>query len=105
MIAREWRCHCPIRHRIGFLEHLDATGVSECRSLPGFLGYQILERDLGPELEITLVTYWRSVEDIVAFAGQDITRARLYPDDAHFEITPDQEVRHYSVLAQETPES
>jgi heme-degrading monooxygenase HmoA len=103
MIAREWRCRCPIPHRDGFLVHLDATGVRECQALLGFRGYQILERDMGLEVEITLVTYWRSAEDIAAFAGQDITRAKLYPDDATFEITPDREVRHYLVLAQDNP--
>jgi len=77
--------------------------VRECKSSPGFLGYQILERETGEEVEITLVTYWLSAGDITAFAGLDITKARLYPDDTAFEITPDHEVRHYSVLAQDIP--
>lgn len=101
MIAREWRCRCPCRHRNGFLEHLDATGVRECQALPGFRGFQILEREMGAEVEITLVTYWRAADDIAAFAGKDISKARLYPDDEAYEIVPDHEVRHYTVLAQE----
>lgn len=105
MIAREWRCLCPSRHRDDFLEHLDATGVRECQSTPGFQGFQILERTLGPRVEITLVTYWRAAADIVAFAGEDISKARLYPDDEAYEIVPDHEVRHYAVLAQEIPQA
>ena len=103
MIAREWRCRCPSRHKEGFLEHLDATGVRECQALSGFWGYQILERTLGPEVEITLVTYWRAAADITAFAGEDISKAKLYPDDEAYEIVPDREVRHYVVLDQEIP--
>ncbi|MBA4357672.1 MAG: antibiotic biosynthesis monooxygenase, partial [Desulfovibrio sp.] len=27
MIAREWKCLCPRRHREGYLKHLELTGV------------------------------------------------------------------------------
>lgn len=103
MIAREWRCRCPKVHRDGFLKHLGATGVSECTALPGFRGYQVLEREQGGEVEITLMTFWRSLADVSAFAGEDIGQARLYPGDEAFGITPETQVRHYSLLAQGFP--
>ncbi len=103
MIAREWRCLCPAEHHDGFLAHLDATGVRETSSLPGYRGHQILERYVEGGVEITLVTYWDSLESITAFAGEDIGRARLYPGDEAFGITPDQDVRHYRVLSSSLP--
>lgn len=101
MIARTWRCRCPLEHRDGFLEHLDATGVRECAGLPGYLGHQVLERDLGAKVEITLVTYWRSMQDVAAFAGADPSRARLWPEDEAYGIDSDLEVRHDRVLSQD----
>ncbi|MGE4292889.1 MAG: antibiotic biosynthesis monooxygenase [Desulfovibrio sp.] len=100
MIAREWRCRCPKSQREGFLAHLRSTGVKDTSATPGFRGEQILERDQGNTVEITLISYWNRLEDIVAFAGEDIAMARLYPGDEAFEIVPDHTVRHYEVLEQ-----
>ncbi|OLN31287.1 hypothetical protein DVDV_0075 [Desulfovibrio sp. DV] len=105
MIAREWKCLCPGKHRDGFLKHLYATGVAETSVLPGFCGYQILERELEGEIEVTLVTYWTSLEDVQAFAGEDIGRAVLYPGDDVYEIVPETVVRHYEVVGAGWPES
>lgn len=104
MIAREWKCLCPSRHRDGFLKHLYATGVAETAVLPGFCGYQILERELDGDVEVTLVTYWTSLEDIQAFAGEDIGRAVLYRGDDVYEIVPETVVRHYAVVDRRLPD-
>jgi heme-degrading monooxygenase HmoA len=100
MIAREWKCLVPCRHRDGFMAHLYATGVAETSALPGYCGYQILERELAGDMaEVTLVTYWGSLEDVKAFAGEDIGVAVLYPGDEVYEIVPETVVRHYGVVA------
>ena len=103
MIAREWKCRCPLRHRDGFLRHLQATGVAETSTLPGFAGYQILERECTDGVEVTLVTYWASLQAITAFAGEEIGRAVLYPGDEAFEIVSETEVRHFRVLEAQWP--
>ena len=99
MIAREWKCQLPRRHRDCFMEHLYATGVAETSALPGYRGYQILERELPDDVaEVTLVTYWGALEDIKAFAGEDIGVAVLYPGDEVYELVPETVVRHYAVV-------
>ena len=98
MIARQWRCLCPKDHCTGFLAHLRETGIAESSALPGFLGHLILTREPGEMVELTLITYWESLSDIEAFAGKDISRARLYPRDQAFGIEPDLEVKHYTVI-------
>lgn len=105
MIAREWKCLCPTRHRQGFLEHLERTGVREAKETPGYLGHQVLERldqacQAGRSgcVEIGLTTYWESWEAVRAFAGDALERAVLYPGDEKYEIVPDKHVRHYDVL-------
>ena len=48
--------------------------------------------------EVTLITYWPTRESIIAFAGQDIEVAKLYPEDNEYELDPDTFVRHYEVI-------
>lgn len=110
MIAREWKCLCPTRHRQGFLEHLARTGVREARETPGYRGHQVLERmeqtcPAGRSgcVEIGLTTFWDDWEAVRAFAGDDPHRAVLYPGDEKYEIVPDKHVRHYEVLEHMTP--
>lgn len=67
MIAREWKARCPQRHKAGFTEHLRRTGVHDATATPGFLGAQILVRDIGDNVEFTLITYWDSLAAITAF--------------------------------------
>lgn len=109
MIAREWKCLCPTRHREGFLVHLERTGVREARETPGYQGHQVLERldktcPAGRSgcVEIGLTTFWESWEAVRAFAGDDFDHAVLYPGDERYEIVPDKHVRHYEVLESET---
>lgn len=83
---------------------MDLTGVQECAALPGYLGHQVLERTVEGLVEITLVTCWRSMEDIAAFAGDDPSQARLYPGDEAFGIIPEPQVRHDVVLEQFMPD-
>ena len=105
MIAREWKCLCPTRHRQGFLEHLERTGVREARQIPGYQGHLVLERlDMACHagrsgcVEIGLTTFWETWEAVRGFAGDDPERAVLFPGDERYEIIPDKHVRHYEVL-------
>lgn len=82
---------------------MDLTGVQECAALPGYLGHQVLERELTDMTEITLVTYWRTMNDITAFAGENPSLARLYPGDELYGIIPEPLVRHDVVLEQAMP--
>ena len=44
-----------------------------------------------------MISLWRDVDSIRAFAGEDFTRARYFTEDEHYllEMTPD--VIHYQV--------
>lgn len=98
MIAREWKCRVPKENTDAFIAYLYATGVKDTSSTPGFKGAQIFRRDIDGKHEITLLTYWDLLASIKAFAGTDINRARLYPEDHHYAIEPELTVQHYEVL-------
>ncbi|MEX2473723.1 antibiotic biosynthesis monooxygenase [Marinobacter sp.] len=98
MIAREWKCRVPEVHAEGFTAYLYKTGIKDSSATPGFLGAQILRRSLAGKVELTLLTYWDKLESIKAFAGNDISQARLYPEDEVYELEPDLSVQHYEVI-------
>lgn len=98
MFAREWIARCPRHQKEKFIEYLYQTGVKDTSATSGFRGTQIFTRDLDNKSEIKLITYWDSLDSIKAFAGDDITVARLYPEDHQYELEPDDFVTHYEVV-------
>lgn len=98
MYAREWKCKVPLDKKAGFIDYLYETGVRETSELPGFQGVQIFQREADGKAEITLITYWDALSSIEAFAGDDIGKAKLYPEDAKYDLEPELIVRHYEVL-------
>lgn len=98
MIAREWKCRVPEAQNEGFTGYLHETGIKDSSATPGFLGAQIFRRSLTAKIELTLITYWDCLESIKAFAGDDISLARLYPEDEVYELEPDFSVQHYEVI-------
>lgn len=98
MIAREWKCRVPETYSEGFTGYLYETGIKDSSSTSGYLGAQIFRRSLIGKVELTLITYWDELASIKAFAGDDISQARLYPEDEVYEIEPDLSVQHYEVI-------
>ncbi len=98
MIAREWKCRVPLVHSEGFTAYLYETGIKDSSATPGYIGAQIFRRALQDRIELTLITYWNDLESIKAFAGEDVEQARLYPEDAVFELEPELTVQHYEVI-------
>ncbi|MCV2401979.1 antibiotic biosynthesis monooxygenase [Marinomonas sp. C2222] len=99
MIAREWKARCPKQHVQGFIDYLYQTGVKDTSGTAGFKGAQIFQRELPDGMsEVTLVTYWINYDVIVAFSGENISVAKLYPEDDFYLLEPDTFVRHYEVI-------
>ncbi|MCJ8300150.1 MAG: antibiotic biosynthesis monooxygenase [Pseudomonadales bacterium] len=99
MIAREWKAKCPKEHEEGFISYLYQTGIKDTSATQGFVGAQIFNRDtdISDEVEITLISYWETLECIKSFAGENINIAKLYPEDEQYHLKPDSHVIHYKV--------
>jgi heme-degrading monooxygenase HmoA len=98
MIARVWACRVPAALADGFAAHLQVTGVAETAATPGNLGAEVLRRTEGGTAHFLMISYWDGYASIRAFAGEDIERAWLHPDDTRFELDPDLRVSHYEVV-------
>ncbi|MBD2099591.1 antibiotic biosynthesis monooxygenase [Leptolyngbya sp. FACHB-261] len=105
MIERRWHGKVPQHLSESFFHHLIDTGVRETIQISGNLGARILKNENDGWVHFVLVTFWRSIEDITAFAGQDISKAVLYPEDEKYELVPDLHVEHYEIVEDFQPQA
>jgi heme-degrading monooxygenase HmoA len=99
MIARTWH-GVVLREQAGaYRAYLLRTGVPDYKATPGNLGVYVLQRLEGPHAHFLLMSLWDSLESIRAFAGENVERARYYPEDAAYLIEMEPTVTHYEVLA------
>ena len=101
-IARTWRGRTRVVDYDAYLTYLNETGVATLRATPGNERVLILRRRDGEEAEFWVISLWRDMESIRAFAGDDPTRARYFPEDEKFllELSPD--VVHHEVAVDES---
>ena len=98
MIARSWRGWIRTEDTAAYIAYVNETGIDEYRATPGNQGAWILTRDLGDgRTEMVTLSFWDSREVIEGFAGQDIDRAKYYPDDDRYLIDRENTVTHYEV--------
>jgi hypothetical protein len=78
------------------VDYVSSTGLVAYRSATGNLGACIAVRDLDDErAEIVTLSWWKDKQSIVAFAGNDIDRARYFPEDDRYLLTRPETVQHY----------
>ena len=103
MIARAWQGTVRSEQAAEYGEYLRKTGVEDLEATEGNRGVFVLRRVEGDHTHFVLISLWRSRNDIRAFAGEDIERARYYPEDADYLLELAPHVTHYEVLVQPEP--
>lgn len=99
MICRMWHGITARSNADAYAAFLEQRAVPDYRSVPGNLNVAVLRRD-EPELtHFMTVTYWESEESIRAFAGDDLLKAKYYPEDRDFLLEFEPEVQHFVVTA------
>ena len=98
-VIRTWTGVIRTDDRDDYRDYIAATGLDGYRSTPGNIDAWMLYRDrTDGTTEVVTVSLWESHEAIRGFAGDDITVARFYPQDDHYLIERDLEVKHYEVV-------
>jgi hypothetical protein len=101
MIMRIWRGVVATDRLVEYVRYIEETGLAEYAEVPGSEGAQLVTRDLGASrTEVMTVSWWDSLTSIRGFAGDDIERAKYYPEDDNFLLERDDRVRHYVVAGQ-----
>ena len=98
MIARLWHGAVPAAKAEAYARYLEQTGLPDYRATPGNRGVRVLRRTEGHVVHFLLVTFWESFDAIRAFAGDDVERARYYPEDEDFLLELEPTVVHYEVI-------
>ena len=62
-------------------------------------GVFVLTRREGKVAHFVFLSLWESLEAIRAFAGDDLEKARYYPEDRDFLLELEPTVTHYEVAA------
>lgn len=102
MITRIWHGRTRREKSETYARFLRERAIPDYRSTPGNLSVHVLRKDDGEVTHFMTVTQWESRRAIEAFAGNDIARAKYYPEDAEFLLEFEPEVQHYEVVGSET---
>lgn len=76
-------------------ELVTETVLPSHEELPGYLGSQLLRRDVGEEVEFLVITGWESYDAIRGFAGDDYDRATIPPEAEKLLARFDPRAIHY----------
>lgn len=98
MIARQWHGRVRTVQADEYYAYLQRTGLSDYASTPGNRGVFVFRRAEGDVTHYLLTTLWESWEAIRAFAGEDLERAKYYPEDEEYLLEREPTVTHYEVL-------
>jgi len=71
------------------------------REVEGYVGARLFEREMDGGVEVVVITYWRSLDSIRKFAGDDIERAVVSDEIVPLLLCYDQRVRHYDVVVED----
>ncbi len=97
MIARTWRGATRAADAERYADYVARTGLAGYRSTPGNRGAWLLHRTVGGRAEFLTLSLWDSLDAIRAFAGDDVERARFYPEDDAFLVDRELTAAHWEV--------
>jgi heme-degrading monooxygenase HmoA len=95
-----WHGRVPATKAAAYREFLNRRAVPDYRSVPGNISVQILERTEQEMTHFVTLTTWENLDSILGFAGDDIERAKYYPEDESFLVEFEPTVVHYRVVGQ-----
>ena len=97
MIARVWTGRTKAEDYDTYLAYLEESGVAALHATPGNRGVMVLRRHEGDQAEFSIMSFWDSLDDVKAFAGEDVDAARYYPEDERFLLEFAPRVKHFEV--------
>ena len=97
MIARLWTGRTKAEDYDTYLAYLEESGVAALHATPGNRGVMVLRLLDGDQAEFSVMSFWDSLDDVKAFAGEDVDAARYFPDDERFLLDFPPRLKHFEV--------
>ena len=104
MIVRMWHGRVPTSKAKTYREFTNSRAIPDYQSVPGNQSVYVLERQEGAVTHFITLTFWDSLDAIRGFAGEDVERAKYYPEDSDFLLEFEPTVVHYEVVGQSRSE-
>jgi heme-degrading monooxygenase HmoA len=99
VICRIWHGRTLRSKADAYERFLADRAIPDYRSVQGNLGVAVLRRDEGETTHFLTVTHWESEDSIHTFAGDELLKAKYYPEDQQFLLEFELEVQHFLVTA------
>ena len=100
MIARIWHGRTKIEDFEEYTEFMKSRAIPDYKKTEGFVKLIFLRNTNGNAGHFKLITFWKNLEVIKNFAGEDFEKAKYYPDDKNFLLEFEEKVTHYEVFAE-----
>lgn len=100
MIVRMWHGRVPTKKAKAYREFTNHRAIRDYQSVPGNISVHILERQEDEVTHFITLTFWESLDAIRGFAGDDLEKAKYYPEDKDFLLEFEPRVVHYEVVGQ-----
>ena len=97
MIARVWRGATRAEDGEAYAAYVEESGTGPARKLPGSRGTLVLRRTRGDLAEFETIILFDSLDDVRAFAGDDLEAAVFFPEDDRYLVERDLHVSHHEV--------
>lgn len=100
MIARIWHGYTTPAHANAYenLLNVEVFASIEAKKLQGYLGIQLLTRNLQDEVEFTTIMWFANLESVKQFTGEDYERAYV-PENARLLLSRyDERSIHWAVI-------
>jgi heme-degrading monooxygenase HmoA len=95
-----WHGRVPASKTMAYREFLNTRAIPDYQSVEGNISVHILERKEGDITHFITLTFWKDIDSIKAFAGDDAEAAKYYPEDKDFLLDFEPKVVHYEVVGQ-----
>jgi heme-degrading monooxygenase HmoA len=95
-----WHGRVPSSKAQAYREFLKARAIPDYQSVEGNISIHILERSEGAITHFITLTFWKDLDAVKAFAGDDVEAAKYYPEDRDFLLEFEPNVMHYEVVGQ-----
>jgi antibiotic biosynthesis monooxygenase (ABM) superfamily enzyme len=97
MISRHWKGIAKPGQAEEYIRHLKTDTFPKLAGIPGFIRASILRRVVEDGTEFHIITVWKSLDAIKAFAGANVEVAVVPPLVQQLMASYDSGVAHYEI--------
>lgn len=98
MIARIWHGRTPAEKADKYLSFLKKRAIPDYKGVEGCQEVYLMHRIEEDIAHFQTLTFWDSEDSIRNFAGENVLKAKYYPEDKNFLLEFEELVRQYEVF-------